>query len=154
MELLLLRHGKSEWPEGIDDHLRPLSDRGKRDAQRMGDYLRANQLLPDCVISSPAKRALETAEKCVKAAGLTVSAIQLDERVYHASATTLKAVADEQSCQRLLMVGHNPGMEMLLEHLAVTPLALTDKGKLMTTANLAICRESETVLVRPSDLPD
>lgn len=154
MELLLLRHGKSEWPEGVDDHLRPLSDRGKRDAQRVGDYLRANQLLPDSVISSPAKRALETAEKCVKAAGMTVSEIQVDERLYHASAATLKAVADEQPCQRLLMVGHNPGMEMLLENIAVTPLTLTDKGKLMTTANLAICREDETKLIRPVDLPE
>lgn len=154
MELLLLRHGKSEWPEGVDDLLRPLSDRGKRDAQRVGDYLRANQLLPDCVISSPAKRALETAEKCVKAAGMTVSDIQVDERLYHASAAALGDVADEQVCQRLLMVGHNPGMEMWLENLAVTPLELTTKGKLMTTATLAVCRHDETLLIRPDDLPE
>jgi len=152
LELLLLRHGKSEWPLGVADHLRPLSRRGMRDAKRVGDYLRVNDLLPDLVISSPAERALDTAKRCVGAAGINVSAIQVDERLYHASAATLKAVADEQSCQRLLMVGHNPGMEMLLERLAVTPLALTDNGKLMTTANLAIIRKRETVLVRPADL--
>ncbi len=69
-ELLILRHGKSDWDAGTDDYHRPLMDRGKRGAQRMGIWLLQRQLLPDLIISSPAERALVTAQKLCKAAGM------------------------------------------------------------------------------------
>ena len=62
-ELLILRHGKSDWEAGTDDFHRPLKDRGKRGAQRVGVWLLQQGLLPDHVVSSPAERAIVTAEK-------------------------------------------------------------------------------------------
>ncbi|MES9976090.1 MAG: histidine phosphatase family protein, partial [Candidatus Thiodiazotropha sp.] len=66
-ELMLLRHGKSDWSQQLEDFKRPLKDRGKRGAQRMGVWLLQQQLQPDYVISSPAERAIVTAQKTVKA---------------------------------------------------------------------------------------
>jgi len=68
-ELLLLRHGKSDWNSGVTDFRRPLKDRGKRGAQRMGTWLWQQDLRPDLILSSPAERALTTAHKCCKSMG-------------------------------------------------------------------------------------
>lgn len=65
-ELLLLRHGKSDWDTDTDDFNRPLKDRGKRGAQRVGVWLLRQGLLPDLVIASPAERALVTAENAAR----------------------------------------------------------------------------------------
>ncbi len=161
-EILLLRHGKSDWNQPVDDIDRPLTERGKHDAQRMGAWLGSNDLLPARVVSSPARRALETAEKCVKAAGLTAAMVQVDARLYEASHQVLHQVLDEQTGQadRILLVGHNPGLDMLLEDLIEGPLPRTVNGKLMTTASLAQLRlidadsqASLLRLVRPGDVP-
>lgn len=160
-EVLLLRHGKSNHHLGLPDIECPLTDRGKRDAQRVGEFLRIEKLVPDQVISSPATRALSTAEKCVKAAGLTADHIQEDARVYEANAADLLEVIEShrQYSHRLLIVGHNPGMEMLVETLSGKQPFGT-RG--MTTANLAHLRlvdhnpsvRAELVsTTRPRDLP-
>ena len=61
--LLILRHAKSSWNNlDLPDYDRPLNKRGKRDAPRMGDFLRHQDLVPDLVISSTAKRAKKTAK--------------------------------------------------------------------------------------------
>jgi phosphohistidine phosphatase len=62
-ELLLLRHGKSDWSTGVDDYHRPLKDRGKRDAQRIGVWLAQQKMIPDLIVTSSAERALVTAQK-------------------------------------------------------------------------------------------
>jgi phosphohistidine phosphatase len=118
--LLVLRHAKSSWAEdGIDDHARPLNTRGERDAPRMGRLLKAQNLLPDLIISSDAVRARSTAE-AVRAAAQVRKAIQLEPRLYHASAAeiiaVLRAVVDEAAAS-VLIVGHNPGLEELLARL-------------------------------------
>ncbi len=69
-ELLLLRHGKAEKLKQGSDFNRPISDPGKRAAQRMATWIWRNDLMPDYVISSPAARALETARKACKAMGM------------------------------------------------------------------------------------
>ena len=66
-ELLILRHGKSYKTADTDDFHRPIKDRGKRGAQRVGTWLMKRDLMPDHVVSSPAVRALETARKACKA---------------------------------------------------------------------------------------
>jgi len=68
-KLLLLRHGKSDWSTNDDDMYRPIKDRGKRGAQRIGVWLAQKNLIPDKVISSPAERTRVTAQKTLKAAG-------------------------------------------------------------------------------------
>ncbi|MBK6712098.1 MAG: histidine phosphatase family protein [Chloroflexi bacterium] len=61
--LLVLRHAKSSWSNDfLSDHQRPLNDRGKQDAPRMGRLLRDEELTPDLIITSSAERALSTAE--------------------------------------------------------------------------------------------
>jgi phosphohistidine phosphatase len=138
-ELLILRHGKSDWDAGTDDYHRPLMDRGKRGAQRMGIWLLQRQLLPDLIVSSPAERALVTAQKLCKAAGMGDKGIQRDERVYGATAGDLLEVlaGTPESVQRLMLVGHNPGLEDLLILLAGAAVAIPDDGKLLPTATLA-----------------
>ena len=68
--LLILRHAKSSWNNlDLPDYDRPLNKRGKRDAPRMGDFLRHQDLVPDLIISSTAKRAKKTAKLFAKAVG-------------------------------------------------------------------------------------
>ena len=112
-ELLLLRHGKAKKAEETADRDRPLKNRGKRGAQRLGVFLQSQGIEPASVLSSPAKRAEETAEKCIKAMGVGVSHIETDERIYSGGADALMAAIVERSApgNRLLVVGHNPAMD-------------------------------------------
>ncbi len=145
-ELLILRHGKSDWGVDVDDFHRPLKDRGKRGAQRMGVYLWQQNLRPDLIITSPAERALVTAEKCCKAMGMGTGIIRQDAKVYETEPDDLLSVLG--SCppdtQRIMLVGHNPGLESLLVYLAGSRVSMPDDGKLLPTATLAH-------LVMPSD---
>lgn len=138
-ELMLLRHAKSDWPEGVADFNRPLKKRGRKAALRMGEWLLKQQLLPDWIISSPAARAQETADQLCKGLGLSKRRIlHLDDRIYDADLYTLKQVlADCPSLnQRILMIGHNPSLEDLLLYLVDDPAPDPD-GKLLATATLA-----------------
>src|SRR5687767_11102467 len=68
--LLLLRHAKSSWKDSaLDDHERPLNKRGKNDAPKMGRLLRNEDLLPDLIIASSAKRCRKTAEHVIQNSG-------------------------------------------------------------------------------------
>lgn len=138
-ELMLLRHGKSDWNEQVEDFQRPLKDRGKRGAQRMGVWLLQQQLQPDTVISSPAERAIVTAEKAVKAMGGDAHAINEDRRIYAARVEDLLQVLAEapNDSASVLLVGHNPGLEALAEFLEGERIPLPNDGKLMPTATLA-----------------
>lgn len=118
--LLVLRHAKSSWDQpGLDDHDRPLNARGEADAPRMGQLVRDEDLMPDLVISSDAVRARLTAEAMAAAAGYE-GTIQLDPRLYHAGAAAILAVlasdVDEDE-DRVMIVGHNPGLEELVTKL-------------------------------------
>ena len=114
--LYLLRHAKSSWkfPE-LDDFDRPLNKRGQRDAPRMGKRLQKQNILPDLIISSPARRAQQTAQEVAQSIGYTSTAILYDETVYEASAeallTTLQTVDNRVAV--LLLAGHNPGLTAL-----------------------------------------
>lgn len=138
-ELMLLRHGKSDWNEQVEDFQRPLKDRGKRGAQRMGVWLLQQQLQPDTVISSPAERAIVTAEKAVKAMGGDAHAINEDRRIYAARVEDLLQVLAEAPADSasVLLVGHNPGLEALTEFLEGERIPLPNDGKLIPTATLA-----------------
>ena len=80
--LLILRHAKSDWETpDVADHDRPLNGRGKRDAPRMGRLLRDENLVPDLIISSTAKRARKTAKLVAEASGYE-GEIRLAETLY------------------------------------------------------------------------
>ena len=138
-ELLLMRHGKSDWYEPLPDFERPITDRGKRGAQRIGVWLLGESLEPDHVVSSPAERALVTAQKAIKAMGRSAAGIVRERRVYDASLGQLLAVLAEvpAAAGRVLLVGHNPGLEELLEYLSRQRMETPANGKLMPTAALA-----------------
>ncbi len=137
-ELLILRHGKSDWNLDCIDFNRPLSPRGQHDAQTIGNWLKQEQQQPDLIISSPALRALTTAEITCLAMDLPVQSIQTDINIYEASLSDLLQLLTTlpDSVQRLLLVGHNPGLEQLLSHL-VPHIPMPDNYNLMPTAALA-----------------
>ena len=138
-ELLIFRHGKSDPRVRSDDYHRPLKDRGKRAAQRAGVWLAQQGLVPDHVISSPAERALVTAEKACKAMGLYAGQINEDKRVYAADLDALLELLGEcsDSSRRVMLVGHNPGLEELLIYLTGGEVSVADDGKLLPTAAIA-----------------
>lgn len=116
--LLILRHGKSSWDNpNLPDHDRPLAKRGERDAPRIGRLIQAKNLIPELILSSTAKRAVRTAELVAKHCTYSGD-ILYKSKLYHAlpasSATVLK---DSGSYNFIMIVGHNPGLEDLLENL-------------------------------------
>jgi phosphohistidine phosphatase len=138
-ELLLLRHGKSDWDSGTEDFHRPLKKRGRLAAQCIGLWLQEQRLVPDLILTSPATRAFATAKKVCKQLAIEAQQIQQNGRIYAASCEQLTAVLHETppTVQRLLLVGHNPGLEELLNYLADKPLPPHSDGKLLPTAALA-----------------
>jgi phosphohistidine phosphatase len=136
-ELWLLRHGKSDRDTPCTDFDRPLKPRGRRAAQRLGDWLQERRLSPDLVITSPARRALNTAQ-------LVCDALKLHEpprqepRLYLSGIEEIKNVLAEctAKAQCVLLVGHNPDLEELLVELAGED-DLPEVDKLMPTAALA-----------------
>lgn len=139
-QLFILRHAKSDWgTSATTDFDRPLSKRGEIDAPNMGKWMHKNKLAPDITISSPAKRATQTVNAVINELDIPKPAIHFDKRIYLASLDTLLKVISEcpKNKTKLMIVGHNPGLEELLEYLAQGDLPYTQSGKLLTTANLA-----------------
>lgn len=111
--LVLMRHAKSAWPAGVEDELRPLNERGRRDAPAAGRLLAGRPIL-DAAIVSPATRTQETFA-LVAAELPEPPPMRSDGRIYEAGVDDLlDAIAQAPSdAARLLVVGHNPGMESL-----------------------------------------
>jgi phosphohistidine phosphatase len=117
--VLILRHAKSSWKDdSLPDRERPLNKRGKEDAPKMGALLRKHQLAPDLVLSSPAQRARSTAELVLDESGYE-GEVEYREELYSFDAepyrVALAGVADSIRC--VMLVGHNPAMEELVEEL-------------------------------------
>jgi phosphohistidine phosphatase len=164
-ELLLLRHAKSDWPVDMDDFSRPLKKRGRRAAKQVGRWLSTQHLIPDTILSSPATRALETAQRVCRQLHIDESFIICDRRIYEADAQTLLAILKNlRHERRVLLVGHNPGLEELLLSLIAHSIPLSPNGKCLPTAALAqLAFESEwaeltdaklVTLIRPDSLPE
>lgn len=137
-ELLLLRHAKSDWSVDMDDFSRPLKKRGRRAAKQIGRWLYEQNLIPTTILSSPAARALATAQRVCRQLDIDESSIICDPRIYEADALTLLNIL-KTSCdtQRVLLVGHNPGLENLLLKLIPHSVPLSINGKCLPTAALA-----------------
>lgn len=118
VRLLLLRHAKSSWPSGMLDVDRPLSARGRKAAVLMGDYLDDEELLPDLVLISPARRTVETWSLVQPALGPVT--MRAEPRIYDAPAARLLSLIQEIDPQisSVLIIGHNPGFEDLARLLA------------------------------------
>jgi phosphohistidine phosphatase len=133
--LLILRHAKTQSDAPAGDHVRELTERGLRNAEAMGAYIRALIGTPDAIITSDATRALQTAEIVAPAIGFTTPLV-VEPRIYGADVNTLlalvRSILDEVNCA--MIVGHNPGFEDLAEALAGT----SDEGVRLPTSGLAV----------------
>ena len=130
--LFLLRHAKSSWKdETLADFERPLNSRGKRATQTLSAFLTKEKINPDLILSSPAVRARQTIEAILHSSKLS-SELRFDERIYEATADKLLDVVSEieKTSQSVIIVGHNPGLEELLD-------GLTGESKTMPTGALA-----------------
>lgn len=113
-ELILLRHAHAEPADsGQADIDRPLSPHGLAEAEAAGRWLHEQRLVPDRVLCSPARRTRETLEAVLGLTGYVEQ--RLEERIYDAAPGTLAGLLDEhREVERLLVVGHNPGLEQLV----------------------------------------
>ena len=113
--LTLLRHAKSAWDDPVQrDFDRPLNKRGRKAAQTIGREMRSLGLSFDQVIASPAARVVETLQDVEQGYGRGLEP-SFDKRIYLASTDLLLEVIHSapDAAERLLIVGHNPGLEKL-----------------------------------------
>ena len=113
-ELILLRHAHAEPAvPGQADFDRPLSAEGLAEAEAVAAWMRDKALVPDRVLCSPARRTRETLDAVVEAVGNLDK--RLDAAIYEATPGTLAGLVDaHRDAERLLLVGHNPGLERLV----------------------------------------
>ncbi len=119
--LVLIRHAKSSWNNpGLRDFDRPLNKRGKVDAPEMGRRLAQRSLMPDRLLSSPAKRAIRTAEIIAGAIGFPAGRISRMDRLYGAGVTDLLDILRElnDGDDIVYLVGHNPGLTELINSIS------------------------------------
>jgi phosphohistidine phosphatase len=116
IRLALVRHAKSDWGDAmLDDHDRPLNERGSGDAPRMARWFADTAFRPDVILSSTALRARTTAAAFGAATGV---AVRTQERLYGAPADVLLAAAAEAGSEAVMVVAHDPGLSMLAERLS------------------------------------
>ena len=113
--LVLVRHAKSDWSTaGLSDFDRPLNNRGRNDAPSMGKRLKEKNIIPDLIISSPAKRAAETAKLIAQEVGYGEDDIQWVEKLYHCPSFIFEDVILEAAIpahtKSVFIFGHNPGI--------------------------------------------
>ncbi len=117
--LLLLRHAKSSWKDkGLKDFDRPLKEKGEVAAKLIGKMLYHSAIVPDVVLSSPAKRARETAEIVTKHGKFPGKIQYLDDLYMGEPRDYIRALREmPEEVGSVMLVGHNPGMEIFLQML-------------------------------------
>ena len=140
--LTLMRHADAQWkdPE-VADFARPLNRRGSGEAEAMGRRLADLALIPDLIISSPARRAQQTAELVARELALAPRSIRFEETLYLAGAQEILKLARAIGplFPHLMIIGHNPGISELAHLLAPS----TDMGGLATAAFSSITFNAE-----------
>jgi phosphohistidine phosphatase len=119
-KILIMRHAKSSWKDAeILDHERPLKKRGLKDAAYIGKVLKNKELIPDKIISSDAVRAADTAAIVADKCGFKKE-IDYTEKLYMAESSAILDLIHGQpeSIKTLMVIGHNPGMEALVQVLS------------------------------------
>ena len=131
-KLLIMRHAKSCWKNSdLADHERPLKKRGRNDAKRMGKLLKSKKIIPDLIICSTAVRAQETADYLVENMKYKNEVIFTDALYMAEPKDILTSITDHATDHKsVLIIGHNPGSEALLQ-------ILTGKVESLPTASIA-----------------
>ncbi|MGI9229465.1 MAG: SixA phosphatase family protein [Gammaproteobacteria bacterium] len=165
--LMLMRHAKAEGYTGADtDKARPLAAQGDKDADRIGKWMAQQGLMPDIVLCSPAVRTRQTIAAVNRHLQLADDHIIYSDAIYNASLDDLLDLIDQyrHECNAILVIGHNPGMDELLCFLSETQPPMSDTGKLMATATVAVLDYDDgraiqsgsakaRLLMRPKELP-
>lgn len=140
--LYLMRHAKSSWSfDDLSDQERPLNDRGRDDAPRMGQALARRDIHPDLVVSSPAVRALSTAVLVARELKYANDKIKVEPDIYEADLATLLAVihALPDAADSVLLTGHNPTITDVANQLSPSPLS----GEMPTAGILCLRFQAE-----------
>ena len=150
--LIVMRHAKSSWSDAnLDDHDRPLNERGRRDAPRIAEELKNRDWIPDRIRVSSSKRTMETLE-FMKAISRN-SRIDVEPSLYHSNISTLlQAVEEVEEGKTTMILSHNPGSEILVHQ-------LSNRLEVMPTAAAALFEKQhdEWILIdvlRPKFLED
>ena len=116
--LIVMRHAKSSWKDpNLDDHERPLNKRGRRDAPIVADAIFDRGWIPDLILVSSSKRTLQTLEGMSHRMGKTP--FEVRPGIYHATEIDLMIELDDMlNVGRTMILGHNPGSELLVNHLS------------------------------------
>lgn len=157
--LYLLRHAKSSWDDpDLADFDRPLNNRGLNAARFIGGLMFERGIRPERMVSSPAKRAKQTAVLVREIAELPK--LEIDDRIYEASSLSLFNLVSEfpDDTASVLIVGHNPGMEELIRLLSGEPHSVPTAA--LSRVTLDVDRWSDLGLncgtldfiIRPKDL--
>lgn len=119
-KLFLIRHAKSSWDEeGLTDFERPLNKRGKRDAPFMASLLNKEKIIPDFIISSPANRAISTAQIFAEELNYPSEKILIEKIIYLSGIKELEEIVQSipDTYKTVLLFGHNPSLTYYANHL-------------------------------------
>lgn len=125
LTLTIIRHAKSSWRfADLDDFHRPLNKRGLRDCGKMPRQIGRRVKRPDLLLSSDAVRAVQTAQSLVDGLGLDPARVRVEHRLYLAELDTLLEEVGlvGPEVKHLMLVGHNPGLTDLYNHLLSQPI--------------------------------
>lgn len=148
-----MRHAKSSWADdSLSDHDRPLNGRGRRDAPRMAQHLVDMDLVPVRIVVSSAARTRETVRRMLDVLGDVE--VVIESSLYHSSPATIKGVVEAHvaDVSPVMIVGHNPGMEMITSSVAQALIPFPTAA----VAHIQMSPGAPPVLVdvwRPKELP-
>ena len=139
--LLLMRHAKSDWNNPkLSDADRPLNKRGKKAAIQMGQWLQANNYVPNYVICSTATRTRETLGRLRLCIDIDGKDIKYEKKLYQTSANTLIDILQNAPWHKgsIMLLGHNPELEDVLTYLCGHDITPSATGKLFPTGSIAV----------------
>lgn len=141
--ILLMRHGKSDWEEDVSDFERTLTARGRNDSPLMGKFLLKCGKIPLLIISSPAKRAKETAELLAKSCRYKRK-IEYNDSLYENSPGEIIKVLQkiDDKIDTAMIVGHNPSIEEATKKLCFREMKSIENGIKFPTSAI-VCLEVE-----------
>ncbi|MGV8026782.1 MAG: histidine phosphatase family protein [Anaerolineaceae bacterium] len=131
-QVFLMRHAKSSWKDAnIPDHDRPLKKKGEKDVKTMAKMLKHKKHLPDFILCSSAERAKQTAVIFIKATSFE-GKLEYNDKLYMAEVPDLidAIKGAPKSAKSIMIIGHNPGLEALLQ-------TLTGKVETLPTSSIA-----------------
>ncbi len=134
----MLRHAKSDWVQGAEDHERPLNERGFASSSVVGHFLKSATIEPDVVLCSSARRAQQTLEG-IRFSLPEDTKILIEHDLYLASVTELltRLRTLDDGTDSVMLIGHNPGVQDLIGRLANDGELLEEVATKYPTAALA-----------------